>query len=323
MGLTWERLNRGSQEQPECIDLGDGSCLGSSVAGITAVRDETEEVGYYAELRKALSETITGWIKYTGSNRGGSSWLKPNALPATGTTPVSDDAIYNRTGIFPMSMMNRQRDQIKAQADWSPTDRLSLQFSAQGGHDRYSAPTEKGLSSTRSQLYGIDATYIISETWKTSAYYTYSTQTQYVAHSTGYMAKLQDRNNAAGFNITGSPTDKVQVGADIMYVDDLNIYNETLDSAASSSNVAFLAQSGGLPDVPFKDFRLNLFCNYAIQKSSILRFELIHDHQKLDEWTWSNPTNGTPFTYSDNTTVGINPNQSVTYLGIRYIYQWR
>jgi hypothetical protein len=41
---------------------------------------------------------------------------------------------------------------------------------------------------------------------------------------------------------------------------------------------------------------------------------------KLKEWSWSN--NGVPFTYSDNTTVGINPDQSVTYVGVAYVYKF-
>jgi hypothetical protein len=30
-----------------------------------------------------------------------------------------------------------------------------------------------------------------------------------------------------------------------------------------------------------------------------------------------------PFVYSDNTTVGLNPNQNVTFVGVRYIYRWQ
>jgi hypothetical protein len=144
-----------------------------------------------------MAENLSGAISYVHSDRDGSSWLKPNALPATGTTPVSDEAIFNRTAIFPFIFMDRKRDKGKVSVDWSPMDRLSLQFNGEGGKDKYTAPTTKGLQDTKMQLYGVDVSYVVSDAWKLSAYYTYSEQTIHVAHSTGYIADLKDRNNAA------------------------------------------------------------------------------------------------------------------------------
>jgi hypothetical protein len=220
-----------------------------------------------------------------------------------------------------MSMSDRHRDQVKAQADWSPTDPLSLQFTYQWGKDSYSSPVGKGLSGTRTQLIGVDASYAFSEMWKSTAYYSYTEQQMDVAHSTGYIANLKDRNNAAGLNITGKPSERWAFGGDIFYVDDVNSYAQSLDPNASTNNVTFFDQFGGLPNVTFSDFRVSLFASYAIQKNSEIRFDLVHDQQKLNEWTWSN--DGTPFVYSDGSTVSINPNQSVTYFAIRYIYRWR
>ena len=49
--------------------------------------------------------------------------------------------------------------------------------------------------------------------------------------------------------------------------------------------------------------------------------DLVHDRTRLNEWTWG--YNGVPFLYSDNTTVSLNPNQNVTFVGVRYIYRWQ
>jgi predicted porin len=171
------------------------------------------------------------------------------------------------------------------------------------------------------QLYGVDVSYVLSEAWKLSAYYTYSEQTIHVSHSTGYIADLEDRNTAAGITLVGKPHERVEVGADLSYINDKNIYAQTADALASAANVAFLAQSGGLPDVTFRDLRLKLFGKYALQKNTDIRVDLVHDRQRLNEWTWGN--NGVPFLYSDNTTVNLNPNQNVTFVGVRYIYRWQ
>ena len=321
LGVEYEALDRGQLSSPECIDLGDGNCQGDSVAGISGLRAKTHETSYRGELRRAMTATFGGAISYVHSERDGSSWLKPNALPATGTTAVSDAAIFNRTAIFPFIFMDRKRDKVKVSADWSPMDRLSLQFSAEDGKDKYSAPTEKGLRDTAVRLYGVDVSYVVSEAWKLTAYYTYSEQTLHVSHSTGYIADLQDRNSSAGIGVVGKPMERVDVGADLMYINDKNIYAQSADALASAVNVAFLAQSGGLPDVTFRDLRLKLFGKYALQKNADIRVDLVHDRQRLNEWTWG--YNGVPFLYSDNTTVNLNPNQNVTFVGVRYIYRWQ
>jgi hypothetical protein len=115
--------------------------------------------------------------------------------------------------------------------------------------------------------------------------------------------------------------ERLDVGADVLYVFDRNIYAQTADAQASATNVAFLAQSGGLPDVTFRDLRLKFFGRYALDKNSDIRVALVHDRQKLNEWTWG--FNGVPFAYSDNTTVNLNPDQNVTFVGVRYIYRWK
>ena len=321
LGVDYEALDRGQLSSPECIDLGDGNCQGDSVAGISGLRAKTHETSYRAELRRAMSEIFSGAISYVHSERDGSSWLKPNALPATGVTPVSDEAIFNRTAIFPFIFMDRTRDKVKLSADWSPMDRLSLQFTGEDGKDKYSAPTTKGLRDTKMQLYGVDMSYVLSEAWKLSAYYTYSEQTLHVSHSTGYIADLKDRNTTVGIGLSGKPMERIEVGADFLYINDRNIYAQTADEQASATNVAFLAQSGGLPDVTFRDLRLKVFGKYVLQKNADIRVDLVHDRQKLNEWTWG--FNGVPFLYSDNTTVGLNPNQNVTFVGVRYIYRWQ
>jgi hypothetical protein len=107
------------------------------------------------------------------------------------------------------------------------------------------------------------------------------------------------------------------VGADVMYINDRNVYDQSLDAAASAANVAFLAQSGGLPDVTFRDLRLKFFGKYALSKASTLRVDVVHDRQHLNEWTWAT------FAYSDNTTVSLQPNQNVTFVSATWQYRFR
>ena len=60
-----------------------------------------------------------------------------------------------------------------------------------------------------------------------------------------------------------------------------------------------------------------MFGKYALEKNSAVRVDFIHQHTTLNEWTWG--YNGTPFVFSDNTSVYLNPKQNVSYLGATYI----
>ena len=82
-----------------------------------------------------------------------------------------------------------------------------------------------------------------------------------------------------------------------------------------------MATYGGLPDVTYRETKLNLYGKYALQKNADVRVDLIRYQAKLDEWAWG--YNGVPFTYQDNTTVSLNPNQSVTIVGATYIYKFK
>lgn len=319
-GAEREKSDRGQFSSPECVDLGDGPCIGDSIAGITALRAKTDETTWRVGLRRPMSETLTGSVSYVHSDRDGSPWLKPNSLPATGVVEVSDAAVYTRTGIFPSMFMDRKRSKVRAQADWAPLEALSVQLTAEHGSDEYTAPTEKGLSKTGVRLYGIDAGWTVSDAWKLSAYYTFSVQSFNVAHSTGYIARLKDRNGTAGFGVAGKPAAGVKVGVDVFFNNDRNIYDQELDASASAGNIAFLAQSGGLPDVTYRNLRLKLYGSWAVDKATDVRVDLLRDRQRLNEWQWSN--NGLPFTYSDNTTVGLQSDQRVTFVGVTWRHRF-
>ncbi|MEO8008144.1 MAG: MtrB/PioB family decaheme-associated outer membrane protein, partial [Betaproteobacteria bacterium] len=329
LGVDYEYVNRGQYSSPECINVDPVNCVGDSVAGITALRAQTRETSYRAELRRSM-ENITGAIGYVHSRRNGSDWLKPNALPATGTTTVTDNTAFQTTtgvnagrflGTFPSIFMDRVRDKLKASADWSVTEQISLQFVVETGKDDYSAPTEKGLQDSKMNLYSIDASWMLSEAWKLRGYWSLGDQTINVAHSTGYIAELRDQNEAMGLGIVGKVTSRLRVGADLSYLVDRNRYGQTLDQNASAVNVAFLAQSGGLPDVVFRQATLKLFGSYAVQKNADIRIDLLHQRTTLNEWTWG--YNGVPFAYSDNTTVSLDAHQNVSFVGVAFIYKWQ
>lgn len=102
--------------------------------------------------------------------------------------------------------------------------------------------------------------------------------------------------------------------------DDTSVYAQSPDATASAGGAALLAATGGLPDIVFRQTTLRLFGKYAVDKRSAVRLDLLHQRSKWNDWAWSD--DGAPFTYSDGTTVSQKPDQSVTFIGVTYVYSW-
>lgn len=276
---------------------------------ITALREETEELGYRAEVRRSLSETLNASIGYGHARRDGNQWRRT----VSGYPSISDAAIASSGGALPMTMMDRTRDKLKISADWTPMSTLSLQFLLEDGKDKYSGPAQKGLRDTDMKSYGVDATLALSDTWKMTGYVNRGDQTLRVDHSAGYMAALDNETTSVGIGLAGKVSGQLDVGADLSYMNDRNRYNQSMSSGAAIVD--------GLPDVTYRVVTLKLFGKYALDKNADIRVDLVHQSARFNEWTWVN--NGTSFAYTDNTTVSMQPNQSVSFLGARYIYKFR
>lgn len=272
----------------------------AATAPMAGLREDTRELGCRAELQRSMSDTINASIAYVQSRRDGGGWIN------VGT--------YNAAGAYPMNMADRTRNKIKISADWSPTGTLSFQFMLENGKDTFSSPSDKGLRDTGMSAYGVDAAWSISENWKLTGYVNQASQTLHVDHNVGYLAELANTNTSVGVGIAGKPGAKLELGADLSVMDDINRYRQAMATGAA-------IVGGGLPDVQYRVTRLSLFGKYALQKNGNLRVDLIHQSLQFDEWTWS--YNGVPFTYSDNTTVTMQPTQSVNFLGARYVYLFR
>lgn len=287
--------------------------------GVSALRQNTDETGLYAELRRVMSETFTGSVRVSGSQRNGSNWLRPN--PATGVSEVTDPATaFPSTAIFSPTLADRRQETIKFFGNWQPDEKLALQFSAEGGTNKYTMPTVYALQNTRMSLYSIDGTYVLSDNWNLTAYASWGQQTQNQARPAGSIMAFETTNTAAGVGVTGKPTGKLELGGTLSYVNEKSVYAQSLDTFAGADSAALLAATGGLPSITFRQTVLKLFGKYELDKNSVIGANLIYARALSNDWAWG--WNGTPYTYGDNTTVNMNQSQSMTYLGVTYTYKF-
>jgi hypothetical protein len=300
LGVDYENTNR---DRP----AGTTFIPATSMA---AMRESNNETGVYGEWRRSMSETLNGALTYRYAKREGYHWYALD--PATGYGFVRYDSFNNSSGTFPATMLDRTRQTVKLTGDWSPTDAFSLNFSLENGKDSYDGPTDAGLNDTKVQFYNVDAALKLSDKWKMTGYASFGKQNLNMQQGIGYIADMEQRNFAVGLGIVGTLKAGVEVGGEVSYLEDRNNYNLSLTTGAAISN---------LPDNSYRATILKLYAKVALDKKSDLRFDLIQQWAQFNDWTWG--YNGVPFTYSDNSTVTMQPTQNVTFLGVRYIYKFK
>jgi hypothetical protein len=291
------------------------------VGGISGLRGSTHEVTYRGELRRSVSETLVGSIGVSHSVREGSNWYALSNVPAQGVTignTYTYEQIYQRTATFPYDVADRQRNKVKVTADWLPLERLSLQFVGEAARDAYDPPSQNGLRYGGMTLMSVDGAYALSERWKLTAYGSIGDQTFGEHDRPNYVADVENRTTAWGIGAVGKLTGVLEVGANITRASDTSKYALSPDFQMSANNV--LQSAVGLPPVIFSDTRYSAYAKYAFTKQSDVRLDLLYVRTKLEEWAWG--YNGVPFTFSDNTTVTMNPHQHATFVGASYIYKF-
>jgi hypothetical protein len=147
------------------------------------------------------------------------------------------------------------------------------------------------------------------------------TQKLHQARPGGYILAFDDDTLNAGIGVNGKATEKLRLGGLLSFVSNTASYSQGLDVFATPGNAALLAATGGLPDVVFRRTELRLFGTYGLSERSTLRFDAGYQRLKYEDWGFA--YGGTPFLYSDNTTVYLQPDQNVGYLGLSYIYAWK
>ena len=131
---------------------------------------------------------------------------------------------------------------------------------------------------------------------------------------------FQDTTTGVGLGLTGKPTEKLEVGGNLAYINDKNVYAQALDATAPPESVALLNATGGLPNVAFRQTTLTLYGKYEIDKQSALRVNLVYQRAYVNDWAWG--YNGTPFAYSDGSTVNQQQNQNVGLIGVTYVHRF-
>ncbi len=263
-------------------------------------RERTNETAYRVELRRSMSETLTGALAYIHSDREGSPFL----------TTVRNDNSLGLNFIAPIQLADRKRDKVRLSADWQATEQLSLQFRLDESRDNYGqrAGSTLGAQKGEASAYSVDAAYAFSDNWQATAWISRDdTRFEQLTRTSPntWQANLRNVSDSFGLGVRGKPLSRLEIGGDLSQSD-----------MRDENRQQTLAGAAVVPDISTKLTKLNLFGKYAVKKNVDLRLNYIYDRFSTDDWTWTN------WTYSDGTRVLQSPTQTIHSIRVMMNYRF-
>jgi MtrB/PioB family decaheme-associated outer membrane protein len=268
-------------------------------------RETTDETTYRAELRRSMSETITGAVAFIHSEREGSPFIQTTV---SGGGPGSNV-------IAPLHLADRKRDTLRLTANWQVADPFALHFRVDVSQDDYEGERTTsgfGLGPREGSATNIavDASYSFTDEWQGTAWYSANENKyeQATDPTNAWLIALRSQGTSVGLGLRGKPTTRTELGADLTHTDIDDEYRQ-------SSLIGAVIPT--IPDVNTQLTRLNLFAKYALRKNSGVRLDYIYDRFKTDDWTW------TTWTFVDGTTLTQDPDQKVSFIGVSYYFRFQ
>lgn len=290
-------------------------------------REKTDETTVRAELRRSVSETVTGALALLHGSRGGSEWLPMVTNNGSTASPAT---------IAPLHLIDRDRDTVRLIVNWMPADPLSLNFRLDSSRDKY---TGRGLNAFdigphkgTGNNYSLDAAYAFSENVGGTAWYsrnenryqtsecqtgspgaTANTCTNTAANPV-WASDLRNIANTWGVGLRAKITPKFDLDADLT---DAKVRDE-FNTSSISPAASIVAP---LPNINTRVTTFKLTGRYALDRHSGVRVFYVHDRYRTDDWTWANWAYTTAT--DGGTTVRQNPDQKVDFIGVSYYFRFR
>ncbi len=280
------------------------------------LRSDTSDNQFAVELRKIMSEQVTGWLRYTFDQRRGSDFSNLRAFNAGYTS--ANVAAANNLDNIPTTrqffVADYDKNLVTAVGNFSPMARLSLgarwdwydtKFKGPdcgGPGDQVTAgivyPAQcLGRTGMNGQSFTLDGSFSPADGWNTFAFYTYQMyKTDQLSRSfTGggarlaqassinqnWSASIQQQDNTFGVGVHYQPFDK-KWDAGMTYI--YNTGTGTYDMGNLAGAVT------GVPSVNAKGNSLQLFAKYQATKNLLFRFNYWYQDLKSNDWAYDYTT---------------------------------
>ena len=292
------------------------------------------------ELRRIMSESFTGALRYVWDQRTGSTFASQNAYYAAYTLgrTAGTNNIDNVPTLRQFIYADYNKNAIIATGTITPIERISIGLNANWYQTQYKGPNCggspdqippnvpmpsecQGLTNVVGQTYSIDGSWLFAEGWNAFAFYTYNqfstdqASRQWTSVATvinarqDYNDSIKNSGNTFGLGINFKPADnRYDVGAQYVYTGGTGGYSISGPFAAAGPAGTTVNTLGAqpIPDVTMRSNYVQLYGKYQYSKS--LLFRLNYLYQNLYSTDWAFPEN--PFATNS---VLLTGHQSPTY----------
>ncbi|MCL4802001.1 MAG: MtrB/PioB family decaheme-associated outer membrane protein [Burkholderiales bacterium] len=280
------------------------------------LRSRTTDNLLGAELRRIMSESFTGALRYAHERRTGSDYSLTRAYRATYTTGTTTAVPFpdNVPTLRHFFLADYDKDTFRATASFTPMERVTIDLRADwykvkykgpdcgGPNDQVLAPASifpsecHGRTEADGASYTLDGSFTPAEGWNAFAFYTYSqlstdqlsrsfnnTAAQQIDANRDWTASLKYSDHTIGIGLRYQPFDR-KYDAGVQYV-----YNDGTGKYGLAGGPA-LASPLPVPDTEAKLHTFQLFAKYRYSKNIALRFNYWFEKYRSSDWAFDNAT---------------------------------
>lgn len=305
-------------------------------------RPMLNEYGIHTEVRKTMSETLNGALGFELKQRRGND---ADWRTAAGTAGNPLTGFIVPANIIPLTLgnyvlsdmyMDRDRSKLRGNLDWEASEKLSLQAVAEHTQDIYKranpspavvqiVPMVAGARTIIGDSLSLDATYMVTETWRVNGFWTRS-YNRWNVNKINIGDDTRNTDDTLGVGVSGKATSRLTIGMNLLTTRDKTTFNNVNALAVvgqAAGNIAGLTAAlpgNYLPAIHYTTSKLNLHANFDIDNMSSVLAVFSYQQFRTDDWQWG--YNGTPFLYSDNTTVSQPMSQNLKFVSVRYMLKF-
>lgn len=301
------------------------------------LRTSLNEYGIHTEVRKAMSETLNGALGVEYKQRRGNDWWTTTGLAGNALTALTAAGLLvsSTNTVLPVMYMDRNRTKLRGNLDWEASEKLSLQAVVEHTLDEYLRqpavlpvqviPTVPGARIIIGDSLSLDGSYSVSEDWRLNAFATRS-YNRWNVNKASLGDDTRNMDDTLGIGVRGKATSRLTIGMDLLTTRDRTTFNNQTALAVAGqlpgNIVGFNAALPGnyLPAIHYTTNKLNLHARYDVDKVSSVQALFSYQQFRTDDWQWG--YNGTPFLYSDNTTVSQPMSQNLKYASVSYMLKF-
>ncbi|WP_018610584.1 MtrB/PioB family decaheme-associated outer membrane protein [Uliginosibacterium gangwonense] len=211
-------------------------------------------------------------------------------------------------GYYPFFDASRRQQQVKANANWQITEKVSLGLGGKHSYDSYDDSTY-GVQNGRNWSLNLDVAYAYSDNGAVGLYVTEQRKKRdlksvnSLATNSIWTNELEDRDFTIGMNVKHSNLlgDKLDLTADLSYVFGKTSYSTQVPYLSTCGATATYT-CGDLPKINNRSMLFKLGANYKLAKQSILGMQYIHSRLSVIDYYY----NALQYGYTPNALLATN-----------------